>query len=229
MKPLWIFGGSSFAEIAVHYFHRDTDYEVQGLIMDSGFEPVERLKHLPVRRPDEMAAVVNNSGEVYFHVAVTYANMNMLRVAKIMELESLGMIPASYVSRHAYVDDSTTIGSHVFIFEDNTIQPFVEIGSGVVLWSGNHVGHHSEVEQGVFISSHVVISDTAASGNAVFSGSIRQWRIMSVLDEATGYSPTHSFLIIREMMSCGNRRSRPSRLHPPVTGKCRCHPLSPQF
>ena len=45
-----------------------------------------------------------------------------------------------------------------FILEDNTIQPFVEIGNNCVLWSGNHIGHHSKIEDHVFITSHCVIS-----------------------------------------------------------------------
>ncbi|MEY2828985.1 MAG: hypothetical protein RIQ33_843, partial [Bacteroidota bacterium] len=49
-------------------------------------------------------------------------------------------------------------GDNCFIFEDNTIQPFVKIGSNVTLWSGNHIGHHSTIESHNFISSHVVIS-----------------------------------------------------------------------
>jgi acyl-[acyl carrier protein]--UDP-N-acetylglucosamine O-acyltransferase len=42
--------------------------------------------------------------------------------------------------------------------EDNTIQPFVEIGSNVTLWSGNHIGHDTIIEDHCFISSHVVVS-----------------------------------------------------------------------
>jgi hypothetical protein len=43
-------------------------------------------------------------------------------------------------------------------FEDNTVQPFVKIEDNVILWSGNHIGHHSVIESHNFISSHVVIS-----------------------------------------------------------------------
>ena len=50
------------------------------------------------------------------------------------------------------------IGDNTFIFEENVIQPFVRIGSNVVLWSGNHIGHDSVIEDHCFIASHVVIS-----------------------------------------------------------------------
>jgi acyl-[acyl carrier protein]--UDP-N-acetylglucosamine O-acyltransferase len=42
--------------------------------------------------------------------------------------------------------------------ENNTIQPFVTIGDNVILWSGNHIGHHSIIEDHVFLTSHVVLS-----------------------------------------------------------------------
>ena len=44
------------------------------------------------------------------------------------------------------------------MFEDNTIQPFVRIGNDVTLWSGNHICHHSVIDDHNFVSSHVVIS-----------------------------------------------------------------------
>jgi hypothetical protein len=50
------------------------------------------------------------------------------------------------------------VQENAFILEDNTIQPFVRIGPNVTLWSGNHIGHHSTVEDHVFIASHVVVS-----------------------------------------------------------------------
>ena len=40
----------------------------------------------------------------------------------------------------------------------NNIQPYVSIGNNVILWSGNHIGHHSKIEDHVFITSHCVIS-----------------------------------------------------------------------
>jgi UDP-3-O-[3-hydroxymyristoyl] glucosamine N-acyltransferase len=50
------------------------------------------------------------------------------------------------------------VGRNCFILEDNTIQPFVKIGDNVTLWSGNHIGHDTIIEDHCFITSHVVIS-----------------------------------------------------------------------
>ena len=50
------------------------------------------------------------------------------------------------------------------------IQPFVRIGSNVILWSGNHVGHHSRIGDHCFIASHVVISGGVTIGEETFVG-----------------------------------------------------------
>ena len=50
------------------------------------------------------------------------------------------------------------------------MQPFVTIGNNVVLWSGNHIGHHSTIDDDCFISSHVVVSGFCHVGKACFMG-----------------------------------------------------------
>jgi acetyltransferase-like isoleucine patch superfamily enzyme len=57
-----------------------------------------------------------------------------------------------------------------FILEDNTIQPFARVGTNVTLWSGNHIGHHSTIEDDVFIASHVVVSGGVRIGQGSFVG-----------------------------------------------------------
>jgi acyl-[acyl carrier protein]--UDP-N-acetylglucosamine O-acyltransferase len=54
--------------------------------------------------------------------------------------------------------------------EDNNIQPFVEIGNNVVLWSGNHIGHHSQIKDHVFFTSHVVLSGHCIVNEFCFLG-----------------------------------------------------------
>ena len=44
------------------------------------------------------------------------------------------------------------------------------IGSDVTLWSGNHVGHDSVIEDHCFVSSHVVISGHVRIGSHSFLG-----------------------------------------------------------
>jgi acyl-[acyl carrier protein]--UDP-N-acetylglucosamine O-acyltransferase len=46
----------------------------------------------------------------------------------------------------------------------------VKIGNNVTLWSGNHIGHDSTIEDHCFISSHVVISGHCTVGPYSFIG-----------------------------------------------------------
>ena len=73
-------------------------------------------------------------------------------------------------SSKATIFNHDQIGDNCFIFEDNTIQPFVTIGNNVTLWSGNHIGHHSTIHDHVFIASHVVISGRVTVGEQSFIG-----------------------------------------------------------
>ena len=67
-------------------------------------------------------------------------------------------------------------GDNCFILEDNTVQPFVRIGSNVTLWSGNHIGHDSTIGDHCFISSHVVVSGHVDIGTTASSASTRRMR-----------------------------------------------------
>jgi acetyltransferase-like isoleucine patch superfamily enzyme len=84
--------------------------------------------------------------------------MNRFREEIYVALKSRGYSLISYVSSRATWFTGTVFGENCFILEDNTIQPFVTIGHNVVLWSGNHIGHHSRILNHVFVTSHVVIS-----------------------------------------------------------------------
>jgi acetyltransferase-like isoleucine patch superfamily enzyme len=76
----------------------------------------------------------------------------------------------SYLSSRATVFPGFEPKENCFILEDNTIQPFAAIGANVTLWSGNHIGHHSIIEDDVFLASHVVVSGGVRIGQGSFVG-----------------------------------------------------------
>ena len=96
--------------------------------------------------------------------------LNRLRTRLAQAAKLKGFRLASYVSTRAFVWRNAEIGEHCFIFENNTVQPFVHIGENTVLWSGNHIGHHSKIGNNCFISSHVVISGFCNVGENSFIG-----------------------------------------------------------
>jgi sugar O-acyltransferase (sialic acid O-acetyltransferase NeuD family) len=168
-KKVVIVGDSAFAEIAHEYFDADTEYEVLAFSVERSFLTRSHLRGLPVVEFETLQErYAPDSHEVY--VAIVYTQLNRLRSRLAAEAKVKGYRLASYVSPRAFVWPNVEIGEHCFIFESNTVQPFVRIGSNVVLWSGNHIGHHSVIRDNCFISSHVVISGFCDIGENSFLG-----------------------------------------------------------
>jgi sugar O-acyltransferase (sialic acid O-acetyltransferase NeuD family) len=168
-KKLIIFGDSAFAEIAYEYFTYDSDYEVVAFTVSSEFIKKDTLFNLPVI-PFENIETIFDPNQYDMHVALVYNNLNRIRTYFYEAAKNKGYTLANYISTKAFVWRNIEIGDNCFIFEDNTIQPFVKIGSNNVFWSGNHIGHHSIIGSHNFISSHVVISGFCKVGNSNFIG-----------------------------------------------------------
>jgi sugar O-acyltransferase (sialic acid O-acetyltransferase NeuD family) len=168
-QKLIIVGDSAFAEIAYEYFTHDSDYEVVAFSVEQEFRKKESLFGLPVV-PFETLTDSHAPEEHSVYAALVYSQLNRLRTRLSTAAKAKGYTLASYVSSRAFVWRNVELGEHCFIFEDNTVQPFVKIGNNVVLWSGNHIGHHSTVGDNCFISSHVVISGFVEVGESCFLG-----------------------------------------------------------
>jgi sugar O-acyltransferase (sialic acid O-acetyltransferase NeuD family) len=152
-----IFGAGDIARLAHFYFTRDSPHEVVGFAVDRGFRTVPELSGLPVFEFDDALERFPPSSCAMF-VALSYARMNRVRAEKFYRAKELGYSLVSYVSsRSTYLSESLP-GENCFILENNTVQPFVTIGDNVTLWSGNHIGHDSVIDDHCFITSHVVVS-----------------------------------------------------------------------
>jgi sugar O-acyltransferase (sialic acid O-acetyltransferase NeuD family) len=168
-RGLVIIGDSVFAEIAWEYFDAASPYRVDAFAVERPFLKKNTLQGLPIIPLDEAAALFPPATHDAF-AAIVYTELNRLRTRLAAAAEAMGYALASFVSPHAVVARSATIGPHCFVFENNVIQPFVTIGRNTVLWSGNHIGHHSRIGQNVFVSSHVVIAGRCEVGDNCFFG-----------------------------------------------------------
>lgn len=168
-KKLIIVGDSAFAEVAREYFEVDSEFDVVAHAVERAYMKRDEFHGVPVVPFEDLEANFSPS-EYNFHVALTYGQLNRARTRLIAEAKAKGYQPASYISSRAFCWRNVKLGEHVFIFEDNTVQPYVTIGDNVVLWSGNHIGHHSTVGSNCFISSHVVISGYCQVGDNTFMG-----------------------------------------------------------
>ncbi|MBZ6071654.1 acetyltransferase [Aeromonas schubertii] len=168
-KNLVIIGDSAFAEIAYEYFSFDSEYCVVGFSVERDFINKRSLFGLPIVPMEELEQHFPPEHNAVF-VAIVYTELNRVRARLVRSARERGYELASYISSRAFVWKNATIGEHCFIFEDNTIQPFVTIEDNVILWSGNHIGHHSTVRKNCFISSHVVVSGFCDIGENSFLG-----------------------------------------------------------
>jgi sugar O-acyltransferase (sialic acid O-acetyltransferase NeuD family) len=168
-RKLIIGGDSAFAEIAYEYFTHDSDYEVVAFAVEEQFIQRESVFGLPVVAFETLEQHFDPSTHSVY-VACVYTQLNRLRTRLAAAAKAKGFALASYVSSRAFLWRNVEVGEHCFIFEDNVVQPFVRVGNNVVMWSGNHIGHHSTIRDNCFISSHVVISGFVDVGENCFLG-----------------------------------------------------------
>lgn len=167
---LVVFGTGSMAELAAFCFHHDSPHEVVGFAVDEAFMPESgQLMGLPVWPWERLEQHLPPGEGVAVYVAVGYKDLNRFREQKVAEAKARGYRLAGYLSSRATCF-AQSLGAHCFIFEDNTLQPFVQVGDNVVMWSGNHIGHHGVVEDHCFITSHVVVSGHVRVGHHSFLG-----------------------------------------------------------
>ncbi len=154
---LVIFGDRDCAELAKFYF----DLEYPGLVVahtvDQKYMSSENFKGVPVVPFEEVQQRYSPKDTALF-IPMTQTAMGRHRAAKYTQAKEMGYKLANYIAPSATCFEGSILGDNNFIFEDNTIQPFVKIGSNNVFWSGNHIGHHSTIQNHVFITSHVVVS-----------------------------------------------------------------------
>lgn len=155
-KKVVIFGTNSFSEIVYFYLTHDSEYNVEAFCATTDYIKEETKFDLPI-------IDFKNIEDFYppdkydLYIAIGYVNLNKTRARYYDEAKAKGYKLITYISSKATVW-TKDIGDNCFILEDNTIQPYVKIGNNVVFWSGNHIGHHSTIEDHCYITSHSVIS-----------------------------------------------------------------------
>lgn len=169
MAKVVIFGIGNWAELAHFYLTHDSPHEVVAFTLDRGYLDRESFRDLPVVPFDEVEEHYP-PGQFQMFIPISFKRMNHVRADRYHDAKRRGYELISYVSSKATTWPGFKCGDNCFIFEDNTIQPFVEIGNNVVMWSGNHIGHHTTIKDHVMITSHVVISGCCTIEEHCFFG-----------------------------------------------------------
>ena len=147
-----IFGSNECSLLAKFYFKKQGD-SVVAFCEDKKFIKKSFKENTPIIPFENIKKYFSEKDHIFF--APLYDNK--LREIKSKQIEKKGYKLASYISDKALVY-TKKIGKNCFIFENNVIQPYVKIGNNVIMWSGNHIVHHSVIEDNNFFSSHVVLS-----------------------------------------------------------------------
>jgi sugar O-acyltransferase (sialic acid O-acetyltransferase NeuD family) len=168
-KPAIIFGTGSLAEVVDFYLTCDSPYRVVAFTATGDLVKEEKFLSRPVVAFEDVAKDFPPDVHEMF-IAVGYRKLNRLREQYCSEARAKGYRLLTYLCSKAIHWGDTRLGDNVFIFEANTLQPFVQIGDGTILWSGNHIGHHTAIGANCFITSHVVISGHCKIGNRCFLG-----------------------------------------------------------
>src|SRR5262245_48194465 len=157
MADIVVFGTGQWAQLAHFYLTHDSPHNVVAFTVDTEYLSEKNFLGLPVAPFEELRTHFPPDRFNLF-IPLSFIEMNHVRAAKYLRAKEEGYSLISYVSSKAATWPGFTCGDNCFIFENNTIQPFVTIGNNVVIWSGNHIGHHSVIKDHVMITSHVVVA-----------------------------------------------------------------------
>ena len=167
--PIVVVGTGTMGQVVDEYF-RESPYEVVAFSASREFVDTPEYLGRPLVDFAELGRGPYRPAAVKMFVAIGYVKLNHTRAKFYEQAKRDGYTLVSYVHPSVPLWRSNEIGDNVFIFEDNTVQPFVRIGNDTILWSGNHIGHHSRIGNHVFISSHVVVSGNCDVGDYTFLG-----------------------------------------------------------
>ena len=170
MSKIIIFGIGRGANVATRYFADDSPHEIVAYTADDEYVEIGTdflgRPVIPFSRINE--EIPPADAEMF--VPLGFQRMNALRAEKFAAAKEKGYTLASYLSSRILTSGKPTFGENCFILEGNVFNYDVKIGDNVVMWSSNHVGDLSTIEDHVFISSHVVLSGEVRIGASSFLG-----------------------------------------------------------
>ena len=167
MKNLIIFGNSIFAELAIYYFSKFSDYKICFISSDKKYIKKKYFNGIP-QIPFEKAIKKDNK-EYQVYIAIGYSKMNKLREDFYKKFKLKGFKMANFIHPKAS-NFSKKIGDNNFIMENVSLNPFTKIGNNNIFWSGNIIGHHCNIGSNNFFSGNSTISGKCKVKNNNFFG-----------------------------------------------------------
>jgi acetyltransferase-like isoleucine patch superfamily enzyme len=161
-----IFGAGQIAEVAKVYVDACGPDRIVGFTVDAAFQKSDLFHGLPLVAWERLEQHFP-PGAVKLLGPLSYRRLNDFRRERHREGKARGYEFASFIHPASHVH-TRDIGDNCFILEANVIQPFVRIGAGVMMWSGNHIGHHAQIGDYCFLSTHVGLGSGVRLGECCF-------------------------------------------------------------
>jgi sugar O-acyltransferase (sialic acid O-acetyltransferase NeuD family) len=168
-RKVVIFGAGTLARLARLYFARDTDHEVVAWTVDSEHVSDAQLVGLPTIAFEDLPGTYPPD-EFALFVAVGYTHVNRRR-AEIFDLgRDLGYCFPTLVSSRSHCWNDLRIGANCFVFDAVVVEPNVEVGDDVIVWSGGQISHDSVIGDHCFLGPHAVVLGDVTIGARSFIG-----------------------------------------------------------
>jgi sugar O-acyltransferase (sialic acid O-acetyltransferase NeuD family) len=168
MVDVIIFGVKENSEVLAYYIKKDSGKRLIGFVVDGEYVQEDEFYGHPVIAYEDLK-FNERKGDLELMAPLSPVGMNKKREMVFNRLKQDGFKLGSYISSKAIVC-TDCIGENSFVLEGNVLQPFVTVGNNVLLWSGNHIGHHTTISDHVMITSHVVVSGRCKIGSYSYLG-----------------------------------------------------------
>ena len=169
MSKVILFGTGGGADTAYRYITKDTSHEVVAFTVDGSRKDRDTYHGLPVVE-FEVLQKFYPADDFKMFILLGFDNMSKLRIQKYKEAKAKGYSLISYVASDIFRIEEIQVGENCFILEKQTINLDAKIGNNIVMWSGNHIGDRTVIEDNVWISSQVVIGGDVRIGEGTFIG-----------------------------------------------------------
>lgn len=162
----YIFGTTQLAEILASYIW---DAETEGgYIVDSAY--INLFPHLNnvISWEDFINQIDPDVCEIY--IALGYNRMNTIREEVYKRIKNAGYKIGTFVHESAFVSKDAVIGEGCLVFENVTIQPYVECGLCNIFWSNVNICHHTTIGNFNFFAASSAVLGRVKIGNNCFIG-----------------------------------------------------------
>jgi acetyltransferase-like isoleucine patch superfamily enzyme len=166
VADILVFGAGQIADVARVYIGAHGPDRIVGFTVDAAHKTANTFSGLPLVEWEDLERHYP-PGSVKLIGPLSYRRLNEFRRDRHLDGKRRGYTFTSFVHPGCF-SYTTDIGENCFILEGNVLQPFSKIGTGVMMWSSNHIGHHATVGDYCFLASQVAVGGSARIGERTF-------------------------------------------------------------